>query len=84
MLMGSEAARCVDDPRAYAARYRTIVAHYEAEHREIYWRERRWPSAPFWNRRHRREPEDLTTVLPAEYVDVLPRPARSRTYRHAP
>ena len=54
VLMGREAARCVDDPTAYAARYRAIVAHYEAERRATYRLEERWPTAPFWTRRHRR------------------------------
>ena len=54
VLMGSEAARCVDDPSAFTARYRAIVAHYEAEQRAIYQREERWPTAPFWTRRQRR------------------------------
>ena len=52
--MGSEAARCVDDPCAFAARYRTIVTHYEAERQTIYRREERWPNAPFWTRRQPR------------------------------
>ncbi len=52
VLMGREAARCVDDPCAFAARYRAIVADYEAQRRAIYQREERWPNAPFWTRRH--------------------------------
>ena len=48
VLMGREAARCVDDPAAFAARYRPIVAHYEAERDAIYRLEQRWPTAPFW------------------------------------
>jgi flavin-dependent dehydrogenase len=55
VLMGREAARCVDDPSAFAARYRAIVAHYEAERRAIYQREERWTAAPFWSRRQRRQ-----------------------------
>ena len=50
--MGREAARHVDDPAAYAARYREIVAAYERERRAMYRREERWPTAPFWARRH--------------------------------
>jgi flavin-dependent dehydrogenase len=53
VLMGREAARCLDDPCAFAARYLAIVAHYEAQRRAIYQREERWPAAPFWTRRHR-------------------------------
>lgn len=53
VLMGREAARCIDDPSAYTARYRAIVAHYEAERRAIYRSEERWPTAPFWTRRQR-------------------------------
>jgi flavin-dependent dehydrogenase len=57
VLMGSEAARCVDDPSAFAARYRAIVTHHETEQRAIYQREERWPTAPFWTRRqHRQKP----------------------------
>ena len=52
VLMGSEAARCIDDPSSFTARYRAIIAQYEAERRAIYERERRWPTAPFWIRRH--------------------------------
>jgi flavin-dependent dehydrogenase len=51
VLMGSEAARCVDDPQPFVTRYRTIVDHHEAERRAIYQREDRWPTAPFWSRR---------------------------------
>ena len=54
VLMGQEAARCVDDPHAYSARYQAIVAHYEAERQATYRLEQRWPTAPFWTRRHRR------------------------------
>jgi flavin-dependent dehydrogenase len=53
VLMGREAARCLDDRRAYATRYEAIVSHHDAEHQAIYRREDRWPSAPFWARRHR-------------------------------
>jgi len=53
VLMGREAARCVDDPPTYAARYRTIIAHYDAERLATYRLEQRWPTAPFWMRRHR-------------------------------
>jgi flavin-dependent dehydrogenase len=52
VLMGREAARGVDDPGAYADRYRAIVARFEAERRATYQREQRWPDAPFWSRRH--------------------------------
>ena len=52
VLMGREAARHVDDPPAYAARYDEIVAAYERERRAMYRREERWPTAPFWARRH--------------------------------
>ncbi len=55
VLMGAEAARCVGDPCSYAARYRAIVARYEAEQRAIYRLEDRWPHAPFWIRRHGRD-----------------------------
>jgi flavin-dependent dehydrogenase len=51
VLMGAEAARCVDDPETFAARYRTVIAGYEAERDAIYRREERWPDAPFWARR---------------------------------
>jgi len=51
VLMGREAARHLDDPDAFAARYRAIVARHEAERRAIYRREDRWPTAPFWSRR---------------------------------
>jgi len=54
VLMGAEAARCIDDPGAFATRYGTIVADYETERHAIYRREERWPNAPFWARRHRR------------------------------
>jgi flavin-dependent dehydrogenase len=54
VLMGREAARCIDEPTAYAARYQAIVAQFEAERRTTYRRERRWPTAPFWSRRHPR------------------------------
>jgi flavin-dependent dehydrogenase len=53
VLMGREAARCLDDPQAYAARYRAIIAHNQAERLAIYQRAQRWPTAPFWARRHR-------------------------------
>ena len=56
VLMGAEAARCIDDPAAFAARYRAIVTHYEAERRTIYLREDRWPNAPFWSRRRSTSP----------------------------
>ena len=56
VLMGSEAARCVDDHAAFTARYRAIVDHYEAERRRIYQREERWPDAPFWSRRRSTSP----------------------------
>ena len=52
VLMGREAARHVDDPPVYAARYREIVAGYEGERRAMYGHEQRWPTAPFWARRH--------------------------------
>jgi flavin-dependent dehydrogenase len=52
VLMGSEAARCVDEPGVFAARYRAIIAHYATERRAIYQREERWPKAPFWSRRN--------------------------------
>jgi flavin-dependent dehydrogenase len=55
VLMGREAARHVDDPAGYAARYRQVIAGYEAEQRATYQREQRWPASPFWARRHRRE-----------------------------
>jgi flavin-dependent dehydrogenase len=54
VLMGRESARCVDDPTAFAARYREIVDYYEAERLAIYRLEERWPTAPFWARRQRR------------------------------
>lgn len=53
VLMGAEAARCVDDPATFAARYRAITAHHETEREATYRREERWPNAPFWARRHR-------------------------------
>jgi len=53
VLMGREAARCLDDPHAYAARYRAIIADNQVERHAIYQREQRWPTAPFWTRRHR-------------------------------
>ena len=52
VLMGREAARHVDDPAAHASRYGEIVAAYERERRAMYRREERWPTAPFWARRH--------------------------------
>ena len=52
VLMGREAARHIDEPAAYAARYGEIVAAYERERRAMYGREQRWPAAPFWARRH--------------------------------
>jgi flavin-dependent dehydrogenase len=55
VLMGREAALCADHPAAYAARYRAIVARYEAERRATYRLEQRWPIAPFWARRHARQ-----------------------------
>jgi flavin-dependent dehydrogenase len=54
VLMGREAARCIDDPDAFAARYQAIVTHYEAERQALYQLETRWPTAPFWTRRHQR------------------------------
>ena len=56
VLMGRDAARSIDDPAAFAARYRTIVAGYHAEHRATYRREQRWPTSPFWARRRRPNP----------------------------
>jgi hypothetical protein len=53
--MGREAALHSDDPAGYAARYRRVIAGYEAEQRATYQREQRWPASPFWARRHRRE-----------------------------
>ena len=53
VLMGREAARCVDDPDTFVARYAEIVAAYERERDAMYRREQRWPTAPFWARRHR-------------------------------
>ena len=53
VLMGREAARCLDDPHA-SRRDRAIIAHYQAEREAIDQREQRWRTAPFWNRRHRR------------------------------
>jgi flavin-dependent dehydrogenase len=55
VLMGREAARHCDDPTGYAARYGDVITAYEAEQRATYRREQRWPAAPFWARRHRRE-----------------------------
>ncbi len=52
VLMGREAASHLDDPAAHAARYGEIVAAYEHERRAMYRREERWPTAPFWARRH--------------------------------
>ena len=52
--MGAEVAHGIDDPPAFAARYRAIVAHYDTERLAIYRREERWPDAPFWARRHGR------------------------------
>jgi flavin-dependent dehydrogenase len=51
VLMGAEAARCIDEPDAFAARYQTVIAGYEAEREAIYQRETRWRDAPFWARR---------------------------------
>ena len=59
VLMGAQAARCVDDPGEFAARYQAIVTHYEAERRAIYQREERWPTAPFWTRRQSTSPSTL-------------------------
>ena len=56
VLMGREAAAQIAEPAAFATRYEAIVAHYNAERRAIYQRERRWPSSRFWSRRHRRDP----------------------------
>jgi len=52
VLMGREAARHTEDRHAYADRYHEIVATYERERRAMYRREERWPTAPFWLRRH--------------------------------
>jgi hypothetical protein len=53
VLMGREAALHKDDPDRYAARYRRVIAEYEAERRTTYQGEQRWPASPFWARRHR-------------------------------
>lgn len=52
VLMGREAARCIESPEVFTDRYAAIVADHEAQRRAIHRREARWPDAPFWRRRH--------------------------------
>lgn len=62
VLMGAEAARCIDDPAAFAERYRSIVDQYKTDRRAIYALEDRWPDSPFWARRHSLERPHTTSL----------------------
>lgn len=73
---GMEAARIAvaaaeddDGPAAgYAASVQSICANYRARLRRIYLAERRWPQAPFWARRHRRDQSGTTRPIESEVL----------------